>query len=125
MRADKEQALILRLKGNSYSEINEKLGVPKSTLADWFTGLVLPEKAQKRIEKRVQEKSIDGLIKRNKLQTHLAQKRAAEIDAKAQKEIRKLSKQDLRLLGIALYWAEGHKRPIQKNGRERTYHSIS
>ena len=125
MRTDKEQALSLRLKGYSYSEINKKLGVPKATLSDWFTGLVLPEKAQKRIQKRVQEKSINGLIKRNKLQTHLAQKRVAEIRAKAQKEIRKLSKQDLQLIGIALYWAEGYKRPIQKNGRERTYHSIS
>jgi len=125
MRKDREKALALRLKGYSYSEINKKLGIPKATLSDWFTGIVLTEKAQSRIQKRVQKKSIDGLIKRNKMQTHLAIKRASEIRANAQKEIKKLSKQDLLLLGTALYWAEGYKRPIVKNGRERSYHAIS
>ncbi|MBU2575774.1 hypothetical protein KKF64_01655 [Patescibacteria group bacterium] len=125
MRKDKEKALALRLRGYSYSEINKKLGVPKATLSDWFTGIVLAEKAQTRIQKRVQKKSIDGLIKRNKMQTHLAIKRASEIRNNAQKEIKKLSKQDLLLLGAALYWAEGYKRPIVKNRKERSYHVIS
>lgn len=125
MRSDKQQALTLRLKGYSYSEINKKLGVPKATLSDWFTGLVLPEKARERIQKRTREKSINGLIKRNKQQTHLAKKRADEIRAQSQKEIKKLSQQELLLVGAALYWAEGYKRPIMKNGKARTYHSIS
>ncbi|OJI06402.1 hypothetical protein BK004_03595 [bacterium CG10_46_32] len=125
MRIDKERARVLRLKGYSYSEINKKLGVPKATLSDWFSELMLPEQSQKRIQKRVQKKSIDGLIKRNKLQTHLAQKRASEIRTTAQKEIKKISKQELLLIGAALYWGEGHKKLITKGGRERTYHSIS
>ena len=40
-------------------------------------------------------------------------------------EIKKLSKQDLLLLGASLYWAEGYKKAIIKNGQERSYHAIS
>ena len=43
----------------------------------------------------------------------------------ARLEIGKFSKRDLLTLGISLYWAEGYKRPIVKNGREATYHPIS
>lgn len=125
MRTDKEKALALRLKGFSYNEIRAKLNVPKATLSDWFTGLVLTTKAQERLQKRVQKKSIAGLIKRNKLQTHLANKRALDIRAESRELINELSQRDLLLLGTALYWAEGYKKPIVKNGRERTYHAIS
>lgn len=125
MRSDKEKALSLRLKGYSYSEIVRLLGVPKATLSDWFTGLVLSEKAQARIKKRVYEGSVRGLIKRNKLQTHLARQRATHIRTNAEKQIKRPTKKELVLLGAALYWAEGYKRAIIKNGQERSYHTIS
>lgn len=125
MRNDKNKALKLRLKGRSYSEINQIFGIPKSTLSGWFTDLELPESARERIKKRVYEKSIKGLIKRNKLQTHLAEKRARELRGNAKKEIGKISRQNLFVIGIALYWAEGYKRPIVKNGKVKTFHSVS
>jgi len=125
MRSDREKALSLRLQGHSYNEIGVKLGVPKATLSGWFTGLVLSEKAQERIRKRVHEGSLRGLIKKNRLQTHRAQQAAAEIRKHARNQIKTLSKKDLLLIGAALYWAEGYKRPIIKNGRERTFHTIS
>ena len=43
----------------------------------------------------------------------------------AQSEIRQFSKETLCYLGAALYWAEGYKRPIVRNGRETTYHPVS
>lgn len=125
MRQDKNKAMTLRLKGYSYNEITNSLGVPKSTLSDWFTGLELPEKAQARIKNRVAEASLKGLIKKNKLQTHLAIQRAKSIRKEARKDIKKLSRIQLLLVGAALYWAEGYKKPIIKNGKERSYHSIS
>jgi len=124
MRKDKEKALSLRLQGYSYNEVTKKLGIPKATLSDWFTGLVLSEKAQVRIQRRVHEGSLRGLIKKNRLQTHQARQNAARIRKYAKEEIRKLSKIELLLIGTALYWAEGYKRPIFKNGKERTYHKI-
>lgn len=125
MRNDKNQALKLRLLGKSYNQITAALGVPKSTLAGWFTGLELSAKAKVLLQKRVAEGSVAGLIKRNKLQTHLAQQKAKVIRNEAEKEIGTLSKKELLILGSALYWGEGYKRAIIKNGKERTYHPVS
>ena len=125
MRSDREKALILRLQGYSYNEITAKLGTPKATLSDWFTSLILPESAQQRIKKRVYEGSLKGLLKKNQLQTHRAKQDSIQIRKAARKQIRKISKSDLLLIGAALYWAEGDKRPVVKNGKERTFHKIS
>ena len=125
MRLDKNKALKLRLQGKSYGQIHQELGVPKATLSDWFSSLELSQKANKRIQARVHEKSIQGIIKRNKLQTHLAVQRARATREKSIKEIKTLSKKDLFLLGVSLYWAEGYKRPIMKNGKAKTHHPVS
>ncbi len=125
MRKDKSKALKLRLKGYSYNEIARLLGAPKATLSDWFHGLELSETARARLRKRVAEASLRGLTKKNKLQTHEAQKRAARIRSSARAMINKLSHKDLLLLGASLYWAEGYKRLIVKNGKERSYHPIA
>jgi hypothetical protein len=125
MRSDREKALTLRLQGHSYNEITAKLGTPKATLSDWFGGLVPSQKAQQRIAKRVREGSLKGLIRKNKLQTHQAQQNAARTRKIARSQIKKLSPREILLIGAALYWAEGYKRPIIKNGKERTFHTIS
>jgi len=124
-RIIKQKALKLRLKGYGYGEIKCILGIPKSTLATWFSGLILSEKTWNTILQKGREKSIKTLIERNKRQTPLAIKRALKIRRKAQQEINKLSKHDLLILGIFLYWAEGYKKPIIQNGRVKTFHPIS
>jgi len=125
MRSDKEKALALRLQGYSYNEITTKLGIPKATLSDWFCNLILSEKAQKRIAKRVHTGSLKGLIKKNRLQTHHAKQNAILVHDTAKSEIKRISHRELLLIGTALYWAEGYKRLIIKNGKERTFHKIS
>ena len=40
-------------------------------------------------------------------------------------EIKNISRASLFFLGIALYWAEGHKRPLMRAGREISWHPIS
>jgi len=125
MRNDKNKALKFRLQGRSYNEITKLLGVPKSTLSGWFTGLELPDSAKERLNKRVYEKSVKAIIKRNKLQTHLAEQRARKIREVSRKKIEKLSDRDLFIVGIVLYWAEGYKRPIIKNNKIKTFHPVS
>jgi|SRR3989338_723284 len=125
MRKDKNTALSLRLRGKSYSEIYRTIGVPKSTLSGWLSGVVLSSKLRERIERRAYHKSIAGLIKRNKNQTLLAKKRALETRHRAASELKELSKSELLHLGIALYWAEGYKRLLVRNGRELTHHVVS
>jgi len=125
MRNDKNIALKYRLQGKSYNEITKLLGVPKSTLWGWFYGLQLSEQAKNRLSARVFEGSLKGLIKKNKQQTLLAVAKAKKTRDKASKEIGKLSKKELLILGAGLYWGEGYKRPIIKNGKTKTYHPVS
>ncbi len=125
MRNDKNQALKYRLQGKSYNEIQKLLGVPKSTLSGWFYGLQLSEQAKKRLADRVYAGSLNGLIKKNKQQTLLAVAKANNIRTEASKKIGALSKRELLILGTGLYWGEGYKRPIIKNGKVKSYHPVS
>ena len=112
------------MQGRSYSEISRLLKVPKSTLSSWFSDLEIPEAARKRIANRVRELSYKGLLALNKSQTLKAEKRAQIINKEAQMSIGILSQRDLFMIGLSLYWAEGYKRPIIKNGKPRTYHPV-
>lgn len=125
MRNDKNQALQLRLRGKSYSEIKSILGIPKSTLAGWFTGLVLSDKVRRRLLQRSRAGAIEALLQRNINQTAAAQTRAAAAQKQSAQTIGKLTRRELLLIGTALYWAEGYKRPVVRNGRTRTYHAVS
>jgi hypothetical protein len=125
MRSDKFKAYKLRIVGRSYNEITKVLGTPKSTLSGWFIDLELPKSAINRLKERVHAASLRGLMARNKNQTLLAQARAQDMRETGEKLIRKLSKRDILMIGTALYWAEGYKRPIVINGKQRTQHSVS
>ena len=125
MRNDKNLALKYRLQGKSYNEINKLLNIPKSTLSGWFLNLQLSTKAKQRLDSRVKEGSLKGLLKKNKQQTTLAHQKAKSIRQKSAQDILGISKQELLVIGVALYWGEGYKRPIMKNGIARSYHPIS
>lgn len=126
MRTDKAKAIKFRLRGKSYSEIQQLLGgISKSTLSLWLKNIVLSPAAKELLQKRFREKSLIGLLKRNRNQTYLAIERKRKIQLEAMTEINKISKENLFFIGLALYWAEGYKRSIIKGGREVTYHPIS
>lgn len=125
MRGDKNRALKFRLAGKSYNEISALLGIPKSTLSGWFTNLVLSTKAQERLKGRVHVGSLKGLVNRNKNQTHLARQRMFTLRGLGKNEIRRIDKERLQVIGVALYWAEGYKRAIIRNGKPVTHHAVA
>jgi hypothetical protein len=110
MRSDKNIAIGLRIKGNSYSQISQKLKIPKSTLSGWLKDIKLSPEARNKISARVYKKSTEGLIRRNKNQTILAKERSDKIREESQKEVVNLMKNPLFVAGISLYWAEGYKK---------------
>jgi hypothetical protein len=118
------KAFKMRIAGKSYNEINVALGVPKSTLNSWFSGLVLSDKAQVRLKNRSRQGTLNGFVKRNKLQTKEAEKRAKSTQRIAKAEIPTLTKRDLKIIGATLYWAEGYKRLQVIDGKERMSHII-
>lgn len=69
--------------------------------------------------------SIAALIRRNKGQTNEAAKRSRLVRLEARSEISVITSSELKLIGTALYWAEGYKRPKRRGGREITTHDVS
>lgn len=125
MRLDKYKAYKIRTQGKSYGEIQKLLGVPKATLSAWFSHLELSDQAKLRLKNKVKETSVRALVRRNRAQTQIAEEKARTTREKARKEISKLSKKELFLIGISLYWAEGYKRPKMYKGKIRTSHAVS
>jgi len=121
----RELAIKLRLSGKSYTQISRELSVAKSTLSSWLAALEISDGARERINARGRTKAIEALVKRNRQQTVLAIERATKLQNDFSKRIGNLSRRDVLMIGLALYWAEGHKRLIVKDGKKRTYHPIA
>lgn len=110
MRKDKIIAIQLRRQGKTYNEINRLLNIPKSTLSGWFNGLEIPEKIKKRLWSAAQKKWAQSITDYNKKRALNILSKTNEIQQRISKEIGKLKKRELMLIGAALYWAEGDKK---------------
>ena len=102
----KSEAIQLRKKGLSYNEIKKELNVAKSTLSLWLK--TVPLTAEQR--KKFYTKRILNLVRGPKSQRERRHREIAKVIKEAEKEIQlPLSFEAYRLLGAALYWAEGKK----------------
>jgi transcriptional regulator with XRE-family HTH domain len=104
-KKDKQKALVMRKKGMSYSQIKEKLGISKSTLSGWLQDFPLSEK-------RIRELRADSPIRIERYRNTMRAKKEARLKVvykKVSKDIGNLSKRDLFLAGLFLYWGEGTK----------------
>ncbi|KKP32620.1 MAG: hypothetical protein A2360_02580 [Candidatus Staskawiczbacteria bacterium RIFOXYB1_FULL_32_11] len=110
MNKNKSIAIKLRRRGKSYNQIVKILGTPKSTLALWLRGVEMSPDIRKKFWDSVKERQSKSITEFNKKQSEKAKKRAEEIQEDASKDIGKLSKRDLFLIGVALYWGEGYKK---------------
>lgn len=101
----KSEAIKLRKKGYSYSQIKEKLGISKSTLSGWLQPYPLSEKRIRELRdnnpKRI-ERYINTMRKKREYGFSIAYDQA-------KKDIGTLSERELFIAGFFLYWAEGGK----------------
>lgn len=106
--------IALRKKGKTYTEIANILKLPKSTVAWWLRNVKIPKSLEKQIFERSRKKWRKNIVAYNKIYAPLrsqeAEKIREEIKNNASKEIKNLSKENLQLIGCALYWAEGNKK---------------
>lgn len=102
-----EKALVLRKTGKSIKKIATILGVSVSIVSVWCRGVELTEQQKEKLKRRkIRVRHLRRLAK----QSHLAKiSRVKKLLEDAKAEIRPLSKQELFLTGLALYWAEGFK----------------
>ena len=97
----------MRSKGLSINQIKDKLGVAKSSVSLWVRDIKLTPSQKSFLSEKGQSKEI---IEKRRL-TRLARERADRqiiIDG-AKNEIQSISYNELKLIGAALYWAEGGK----------------
>lgn len=110
---EREEAIKLREKGLSYREILAQIPVSKASLSLWLKDVtLLPGHAYRITEKRLAA-ARGGALKKKENRIALTK----EIKDKARKEIGKLSKRELWLIGIALYWAEGSKEKDHRSAK--------
>lgn len=107
----KELVRDFRKQGLSYKEIKQRVpfAISKSTLSLWCKDIELTSEQKDRLDKLFRDGSYRGrLIGPKAIQAKRAKETAA-IKEKARSEISFLSKNEFKLGGIMLYWAEGAK----------------
>lgn len=106
---EKKKVQFLRKQGMSYNKILEKIPVAKSSVSVWCNEIKLTRKQNQKIEnmrrkgrKIAAKKAGETLSKRRK-------KEIKEIKFLVKKEIRKLTRYQIKIIGAMIYWAEGDK----------------
>jgi hypothetical protein len=106
---DRQKAIDLRKQGKTYGQIKHELGITKSTLSDWLSKYPLSERQLKLLgnnKKNSRQIAIEKTIiaKQKKHKQRLNE--AYQIEKKRWKF---LTKEEIELAGIFLYWGEGAK----------------
>lgn len=101
----KKQAIDLRKRGYSYSKILKEIDVSKSTLSLWLRDINLRVELTQKLLNNQKDNWMFGARARHnqKLQ------KVADIKTQAIFEIGNISKNNLFLMGVMLYWGEGSK----------------
>lgn len=99
----------LRKQGLSLNQIYKKTGIPKTTIRTWISDIQLSDNQLAALQDRVQRALQNGRVKKEKLQRKFRLDKENRLGNEAKSEIGKMSKRDILIAGIALYWAEGFK----------------
>jgi hypothetical protein len=106
----KNLARSLRKGGYSYAEIQKFVNVPKATLSMWFKDIELtPAQAD-----RLRKKRSDAIRQGTKSRSEQVARTIEQIEMAALKDIGKISKRELWLLGVMLYWRNKNKQDVRK-----------
>lgn len=108
----KVTAISLRKQGFSYSEIMSAVSVSKSTLSLWLKGIELSEIEEQRLLRKRNSARRRGVETRKAK----ASKATEEIVEKSAEDIKEISKKELWLMGIVLYWRENFSKRIPTGG---------
>lgn len=114
--ADKAKARALRAQGKSYSEIKDMLGVGKGTLSAWLSDMPLSAEQIRQLRdlnpRRI-ERYRETMRRKRETKLMLAYKKAAH-------DIGTLSRRDVFIAGLYLYWGEGNKSGASNVGISNT-----
>ncbi len=108
----KDKAISLRKDGKSIRDIEEKLGIPRSTLSGWLKNIKLTERQKKVLDRRWRNALVQAR-KGSLIWHHAEKKKRLELAEKeAQKTLSEVNTKDKSILELALsmlYLGEGSK----------------
>lgn len=106
---EKQKALELRKKGKSIKEIARIVGVSKGSVSLWCQDIELTVAQRESLKRRQIESGHRGRVIGAERNKQKRVQRIAHWRTGGKREIKKLSKRDMMLLGLGLYWGEGVK----------------
>ena len=106
---EKIKAQDLRRNGQSIKEIAKKLKVSKGSVSIWCRDINLTKNQIARLDERQLQGGYKGRLKGAKVQRKRYLKKVEKLKNQGFNQIGKLSKRDLLIAGIGLYWGEGSK----------------
>lgn len=100
-------AVVLRMKGLSIKSIAKELSAAQSSVSLWTRNVQLTEEQIQHLRANMHTPEAIEKRRQARLKSEAA-KRAVHIN-QAKSQIKQLSKRDLWMIGVALYWGEGTK----------------
>jgi len=112
----KQKAISLRKKGIGIGTIAKTIGVGKSTVSYWCRDIVLSPAQLNKLQReqiRVGTRALMPFIEERRKQRMELEKKLIQL---GKKDVGDLTKRDLFLTGLALYWGEGYRKGNQELG---------
>ncbi len=107
-KIEKSKAISLREQGLSYNDILRKLSVSKGSLSYWLRDIKLNTPRQRDIEDKILENRAK-FLEYNRIRSYKTKVKKEDLYNRSKGEISSITRQELKLIGIGLYWAEGYK----------------
>lgn len=102
----RRRVLELRKLGKSYGQIRKELGISKSTLSDWLKNYPLTEEQLQNLRKDNEEFRVE---KYRQTMRNKKNRKLLKYYNEAKSLLLPLSKRELLIAGVFLYWGEGTK----------------
>ncbi|TSC84071.1 MAG: Uncharacterized protein G01um101417_340 [Parcubacteria group bacterium Gr01-1014_17] len=106
---EREKARVLRRQGESIKVIARNLGLGPSTISYWCKDIVLTSKQIERLQERQRRAGSKAILKYAELKRNARIEKEKDLLRLGKGEVGKLSRRDVFLVGLALYWGEGYK----------------
>ena len=109
----RSEAIQLRKTGESIKVIAKILGVSAGSVSRWCHDIQLSSVQLKELERRYKDPNYGKRLENSNKQRKIKEEKIDRLFKSGTGEIGNLSKRELFLVGVALYWAEGFKKDTQ------------
>lgn len=111
--AQRLEARRLRRRGFSINEIANRINFSKRTVSRWCNDIYLNAKQKRILWSRAKVKFNENFKKYCERKHKVSQEKIQKLKQAGIKEVGNLSKRELFIVGVALYWAEGFKKDMR------------